>query len=86
MKAEFFEWYVPFFIISLGASIVKRPVCQVIGVVPKLLYPYLYALPIALLYKQVYNVATRIYTNKWSLKREIKLGFVDNLSGEFVAA
>lgn len=31
-------------------------------------------------------VATRIYTNKWSLKREIKLGFVDNLSGEFVAA
>ena len=31
-------------------------------------------------------VATRIYTNKWSLKREIKIGYVDNLSGEFIAA
>lgn len=31
-------------------------------------------------------VATRIYTNKWSLKREIKIGYVDNMSGEFFAA
>ena len=51
-----FEWYM--FIIAPGARIVKHLVCQVIGVVPKLLYPYLYALPIALLYKQVYNVST----------------------------
>ena len=31
-------------------------------------------------------VSTRIYTNAWSLKREIKLGYVDNLTGEYVAA
>lgn len=31
-------------------------------------------------------VSTRIYTNAWVLKREIKLGYVDNMTGEFVAA
>lgn len=31
-------------------------------------------------------VSARIYTNAWSLKREIKMGYVDNLTGEFVAA
>lgn len=31
-------------------------------------------------------VSTRIYTNAWNLKREIKLGYVDNLTGEYVAA
>lgn len=31
-------------------------------------------------------VSTRIYTNAWSLKKEIKLGYVDNLTGAFVAA
>ena len=31
-------------------------------------------------------VSTRIYTNKWNLKREVKIGYVDNLAGTFVAA
>lgn len=31
-------------------------------------------------------VSTRIYTNAWNLKREIKLGYIDNMTGEFVAA
>lgn len=31
-------------------------------------------------------VSTRIYTNAWNLKREIKIGYVDNMTGEFVAA
>ena len=31
-------------------------------------------------------VSTRIYTNAWGLKKEIKLGYVDNLTGAFVAA
>lgn len=31
-------------------------------------------------------VSTRIYTNSWSLKREIKLGYIDNTTGEFIAA
>ena len=31
-------------------------------------------------------VSTRIYTNAWNCKREIKIGYVDNLSGDFVAA
>lgn len=31
-------------------------------------------------------VSTRIYTNAWNLKREIKLGYVDNMTGAFVAA
>lgn len=31
-------------------------------------------------------VSTRIYTNAWNLKREIKLGYVDNLTGSFIAA
>lgn len=31
-------------------------------------------------------VSTRIYTNAWNLKREIKLGYIDNLSGVFYAA
>lgn len=30
-------------------------------------------------------VSTRIYTNAWSLKREEKLGYIDNLTGEFIA-
>lgn len=31
-------------------------------------------------------VSTRIYTNAWGLKRELKLGYVDNMTGAFVAA
>ena len=31
-------------------------------------------------------VATRIYTNALNLKREVKLGYIDNLTGSFVAA
>jgi hypothetical protein len=31
-------------------------------------------------------VTTRIYTNAWNLKREIKLGYIDNMTGEFIAA
>lgn len=31
-------------------------------------------------------VSTRIYTNAWNLKREIKLGYIDNMAGTFVAA
>lgn len=31
-------------------------------------------------------VSTRIYTNAWNLKHEIKMGYVNNLAGEFVAA
>lgn len=31
-------------------------------------------------------VSTRIYTNAWNLKREIKLGYVDNIAGAFIAA
>ena len=31
-------------------------------------------------------VSSRIYTNAWNLKREIKVGYVDNFTGEFVAA
>lgn len=31
-------------------------------------------------------VSCRIYTNAWNLKREIKIGYVNNLSGEFVGA
>lgn len=63
LKNGTFEWSM--FIVARGARIVKRSVCQVIGVVPKLLYPYLYALPIALLYKQVYNNVTVKEGNKF---------------------
>ena len=31
-------------------------------------------------------ISCRIYTNAWNLKREHKLGYVDNMTGEFVAA
>jgi hypothetical protein len=31
-------------------------------------------------------IQTRLYTNAWNCKKEIKIGYVDNLSGEFVAA
>lgn len=31
-------------------------------------------------------VSTRIYTNAWNLKREIKMGYIDNMTGEYVAA
>ncbi len=31
-------------------------------------------------------VSARIYTNAWNLKREVKLGYVDNMTGSFVAA
>lgn len=31
-------------------------------------------------------VSTRIYTNAWNLKREIKLGYIDNMTGAFIAA
>lgn len=30
-------------------------------------------------------ISTRIYTNAWNLKRENKIGYIDNLTGEFVA-
>lgn len=30
-------------------------------------------------------VSTRIYTNAWHLKREYQLGYIDNLTGTFVA-
>lgn len=30
-------------------------------------------------------VAVRVYTNAWNLKREIKVGYVNNLTGELVA-
>ena len=30
-------------------------------------------------------VSAKIYTNAWKLKREIEIGYVDNLTGEFVA-
>lgn len=31
-------------------------------------------------------VSIRIYTNAWNCKRERKLGYVNNLTGEFIAA
>ena len=31
-------------------------------------------------------VSCRIYTNAWNLKKEIKIGYVDNLTGSFIAA
>lgn len=31
-------------------------------------------------------ISTRIYTNAWNLKAEKKLGYVDNMTGAFVAA
>lgn len=31
-------------------------------------------------------VSTRIYTNAWNCKRQYDIGYVDNLTGEFVAA
>lgn len=31
-------------------------------------------------------IKTRIYTNAWNCKREISVGYVDNLTGIFVAA
>ena len=31
-------------------------------------------------------ISTRIYTNRWNLKREIRQGYVDNLTGKFYAA
>lgn len=31
-------------------------------------------------------VSVRYYTNAWNRKRETKIGYVDNLTGEFVAA
>ena len=31
-------------------------------------------------------ISTRIYTNAWNLKREVKLGYVDNMTGKFIAA
>lgn len=31
-------------------------------------------------------VSTKIYTNAWNLKKEIKIGYVDNMTGDFVAA
>lgn len=31
-------------------------------------------------------VAARIYTNAWRLKKEVKIGYVDNMTGDFVAA
>lgn len=31
-------------------------------------------------------ISVRVYTNAWNLKREIKLGYVDNMTGEYIAA
>ena len=31
-------------------------------------------------------ISTRIYTNAWNCKREIRLGYINNLTGERVAA
>lgn len=31
-------------------------------------------------------ISTRIYTNAWNCKKEIRIGYVDNLTGEFKAA
>ena len=31
-------------------------------------------------------ITTRIYTNAWNLKREVKLGYIDNMTGAFCAA
>lgn len=31
-------------------------------------------------------IATKIYTNAWNLKREIRIGYVDNMTGDFIAA
>ena len=31
-------------------------------------------------------ISARIYTNAWHLKREISIGYVDNLTGDFFAA
>lgn len=31
-------------------------------------------------------VSTRIYTNAWNLKREVKLGYIDLISGDYIAA
>ena len=31
-------------------------------------------------------ISARIYTNAWNLKREIKIGYVDLMTGEFAAA
>ena len=31
-------------------------------------------------------VSARIYTNAWRLKKEVKIGYVDNITGDFVAA
>lgn len=30
-------------------------------------------------------INVRCYTNAWNLKREVKFGYVDNLSGQYVA-
>ncbi len=31
-------------------------------------------------------IAVRVYTNAWNLKREIKLGYIDNMTGAYIAA
>ena len=31
-------------------------------------------------------ISTRIYTNAWNLKREIKFGYVDLMTGDYIAA
>ena len=31
-------------------------------------------------------ISVRVYTNAWNLKREIKLGYVDNMTGAYIAA
>lgn len=31
-------------------------------------------------------ISTRIYTNAWNLKKEIKMGYIDNMTGELIAA
>lgn len=31
-------------------------------------------------------ISARIYTNAWNLKKEVKIGYVDNMTGAYVAA
>ena len=31
-------------------------------------------------------ISVRVYTNAWNLKREVKLGYIDNMTGAYIAA
>lgn len=30
-------------------------------------------------------ISVRVYTNAWNLKREVKLGYIDNMTGAYIA-